>query len=81
MKDLRFTGHMAGDYIDVTFRTDMINVDSENFNVGQIQVGPTFESNDKQGDIYQKHFGGTFHETNQSLSACKTFAIDNIPAC
>lgn len=77
MKDLRFTGHINGDYVDVRFRTDMINADDENFNIAQIQTGTDFSPNDKQEDVVLKYFSGTFQEKNTTLATCKQFAIDN----
>jgi hypothetical protein len=77
MKDLRFTGHMSGDYIDITFRTDMINIDDANFNITQITEGREFSSSDKQSPVFLKHFSGTFQEKNTTLAACKQFATDN----
>ena len=77
MKDLRFTGHMSGDYIDITFRTDMINIDDANFNITQITEGREFSSSDKQSEVFLKHFSGTFQEKNTTLAACKQFATDN----
>jgi hypothetical protein len=77
MIDLRFTGHMSGDYIDIRFRTDMMNIDDANFNITQIQEGLDFSSNDKQSPVYLKHFSVDFQEKNTSLAACKQFAIDN----
>ena len=77
MIDLRFTGHMSGDYIDIRFRTDMINIDDANFNITQIQEGVDFSANDKQSTVYLKHLSGSFQEKNTSLAVCKQFAIDN----
>lgn len=77
MKDLRFTGSMHGDNIDVRFRTDMANATDERFNINQIQTGLDFEPNDKQDAVYQKNFGVTFVNPQGSLSQCKQFAIDN----
>ena len=77
MIDLRFTGHMSGDYIDIRFRTDMINLDDANFNITQIQEGLEYNPNDKQSAVVLKHFSGTFQEKNVSLATCKQFAIDN----
>lgn len=76
MIDLRFTGHISGDYIDIRFRTDMQNIDDANFNITQVQEGVEFSSNDKQSVVFLKHFSGTFQEKNTSLAACKTFATD-----
>ena len=77
MKDLRFTGHLGGSYVDIRLRTDMINSTDSNFNITQIQEGQEFDTNDKKSLLFQKYFSGTFKETNNTISAAKQFAIDN----
>lgn len=77
MKDLRFTGNINGDYIDIRLRTDMISQGDENFNITQIQEGESFDTNDKKSKVFQKYFSADFNETNNSLGHAKQFAIDN----
>jgi hypothetical protein len=77
MKDLRLTGHLNGDFIDVRLRTDMINADDENFNIVQVQEGEEFATSDEQSEVFQKHLSGTFKRMNNALSTTKQFAIDN----
>lgn len=77
MKDLRFTGSIDGDVIDVTLRTDMINDDDHSFNIAQVQVGDEFGAGAVQSDIFQKHFASTFSLTNSTVSIAKDFATSN----
>lgn len=79
MKDLRFTGYIDGQYVDVTFRTDMINDTDGSCNITQIMEGRDFSTYDKQNPdgAYLKYFSATFKETNVMLGDLKNFAIDN----
>lgn len=77
MRDLRFTGHINGDYIDVRFRTDMINDNDYCFNIVQEQTGIEFNTTDKQTNPYLKYFSNMFKETNNNIATAKQFAIDN----
>ncbi len=77
MKDLRFTGVIGSDQIDVTFRTDMISNSDGTFNITQVKTGEEFSTLDKADPIYQKYFGEDFKETNNDIGTFKQFAIDN----
>ena len=47
MKDLRFFGTVESVEVDITFRTDLINAQAQNFTVSQIQVGSEFSTTDE----------------------------------
>lgn len=75
MKDLRFSGTVSGTDVDITYRTDLISSDGEQFNVSQIQVGPTFELSDYSDSDHVRIFG-EFKRVNYSLTEFKEFAED-----
>jgi hypothetical protein len=78
MKDLRFTGHINADYIDVTLRTDMIGATDTNFNITQIQEGPQFDTIDSQGGMFLKYFSGAgFKRINCTYVTAYNFAVNN----
>lgn len=76
MKDFRFTGTISGDPIDITFRTDAINSNDENFSVMQIQTGSSFSPNDINSSDHDKHLG-LFKQLPYNLSTFKAFAVAN----
>ena len=76
MKDLKFRGVISGVDIDVTFRTDLIHEDAENFSIMQIQTGDTFSPNDIKDEQIAKLDAG-FKQLPSNLTAFKAFATDN----
>lgn len=74
MKDLRFTGTMNGVEVDVTYRTDLIHADAENFTVSQIQEGAEFSSQDNPD---QKAVMSEIKRLPYSVSFFTQYAEDN----
>ena len=73
MKDVRFYGVVGTIDVDITFRTDAISQDDENFNVTQVTVGPQFQTTDKSDDDHVALFNG-IKEVNHTLTDMKDLA-------
>lgn len=68
MRDFRFTGHINGTWIDVTFRTNAITSSDGAFVIAQIKVGHQFQvgadgpgqtpGTDEENLVFQKYFAG-----------------------
>ncbi len=75
MKDIRFYGVVGTTDVDITFRTDQISQEDENFNVTQIQVGNSFETTDKSDEDHVALFN-TIKEVSSNLTAMKDLASE-----
>lgn len=73
MKDIRFWGMVGATEVDITFRTDQISQEDENFNVTQIQVGPQFQTTDKSDPDHVALFND-IKEVDSNLTAMKNLA-------
>lgn len=76
MKDLQFTGTINGTTVDITYRTDLINADAENFTVSQIMVGEEFQVSDYSDEDHVDLFND-FQRLPYNLKEFKDFATDN----
>lgn len=75
MKDIRFSGVSGAVTVDITFRTDQISQDDENFNVTQITVGDEFAVNDKSDEDHAALFND-IKEVNHTLTDMKEKAAE-----
>lgn len=73
MKDIRFYGKVVSTNVDITFRTDQISQDDENFNVTQITVGDEFQTTDKSDPDHVALFND-IKEVNHTLTDMKNLA-------
>lgn len=73
MKDLRFKDGLN---VDITYRTDMISDEDQNFTVSQIQVGPQFEVND-ESDANHVALFNDFKKLENNITTFKDFATNN----
>jgi len=75
MKDIRFYGKVGAVDVDITFRTDQISQEDENFNVTQIQVGDSFQTTDKSDPDHAALFN-SIKEVNHTLTDMKNLASE-----
>jgi len=73
MKDVRFYGVVGTTDVDITFRTDAISQDDENFNVTQVTVGDEFQTTDKSDADHVALFND-IKEVNHTLTDMKNLA-------
>lgn len=77
MRDFIFTGTVGDVTINVTFRTDASNADSENFNILQIHEGATFSEQADDGQASeQMAIFNEFRRISNNKQAFIDFALE-----